>query len=81
MSRENESHFSQAHRCQIRNKLNSKKDIRIRDHCHVISKQRGIFQICSANYSLTKKLSTIAIVLQDMKVITLDEKLKRLIKR
>lgn len=81
MSRENESHFSQAHRCQICNKLNSKTDIRIRDHCHVTDKQRGTFQICSANYSLTKKLSIIAIVQQDMTVIILDKKLKSLIKR
>ena len=40
-----------------RYELYFEKDIKVRDHCHITDKYRGsAYQICDANYRLTKNV-------------------------
>ena len=49
-----------ADKCYICNKNTPKKDIRVRDHCHIIRKYRGsTHQDCYINYRLTDKILVI----------------------
>ena len=62
MTKEDIENFSKADECHICNKKYMKKDVIVRDHCHITGKFRGSsHQDCNLNYRLTDKIPIIFI--------------------
>ena len=60
MTKEDIKNFSKADECHICNKKYMKKDIIVRDHCHITGRFRGSsHQDCNLNYRLTDKIPII----------------------
>ena len=58
--KDDEQNFKNADKCYVCNKNYSKKDIHVRDHCHITGKYRGLAdQDYKINYRLTDKIPTI----------------------
>ena len=60
LTKNDKQNFKNADKCQICNKKYSEKDIRVRDHCHITGKHRGLaHQDYNINYRLTDKIPVI----------------------
>ena len=66
MSEEEEYLFQQSNRCWICKKLINHDDEKVRDHCHITNKFRGVAHWdCNMNFQLTKKFRVIFHNLKD----------------
>ena len=60
MSEEEEHLFQQSNNCSICKKLIDNDEEKVRDHCHVTDKFRGVAHWdCNINFQLTKKVPVI----------------------
>ena len=61
LTKDDERNFKNADKCYICNKKYSGKDIRVRDHCHIITGEyrESAHQDCIIYYSFTDKISVI----------------------
>ena len=57
---EEEHLFQQSNNCWICKKIIDNEGEKVRDHCHITGKCRGVFHWdCNINYQLTKKIPVI----------------------
>ena len=60
LTKVDEKNFQNADKCYICKKKNSEEDVRVRDHCLITGKYRGLaHQDCNINYKLTDKIPVI----------------------
>ena len=60
MTEDDEEKFQKADKCHICEKKYNKKDVKVRDHCHVTGKYRGsAHKDCNLNFALTGKIPVI----------------------
>ena len=66
MTEEEEHLFQQSNSCWICKKLINNDEEKVRDHCHITSKFRGVAHwSCNINFQLTKKIAVIFHNLKD----------------
>ena len=68
MTDEDEQHFQAAEECHICNQKYSKKDIRVRDHCHIRGKYRGsAHQYCNLKLRINQKEFKIPVIFHNLR--------------
>ena len=68
MTKDDEDKFQKAQECHICNKQYTKKDIRVRDHCHITGKYRGsAHQDCNLKLRINPKEIKIPVIFHNLR--------------